>query len=123
MGSHSPLPFENQMEIDSGKLGSSGFVLLDGPQSVKIESNATHVGSVSDYFLSLTNGWDLPSFLRSLSKVLKALKIDFSSNTNPKDSSCSCVVSFPSYLLILTEITSMYHTKKTIKEVKKIDPI
>uniref|UniRef100_A0A7N0TH47 Mediator of RNA polymerase II transcription subunit 13 n=1 Tax=Kalanchoe fedtschenkoi TaxID=63787 RepID=A0A7N0TH47_KALFE len=94
LGSHSPLPFGNQMEIDSGKLGSSGFVLLDCPRSMKIESsNATLVGSVSDYFLSLSNGWDLPNFLKSLSKVLKGLKIDFSSNPNAKDTSNrSCMV-------------------------------
>ncbi|CAM8916712.1 unnamed protein product [Rhodiola kirilowii] len=96
LGSHSPLPFGSQMEIDSGKLGSSGFVLLDCPQSVKIESsNATLVGSISDYFLSLSNGWDLTNFLKSLSKVLKGLKIDVPSNFNSKDTSnCSTMVMY-----------------------------
>lgn len=81
------------MEIESGKLSSCGFVLLDCPQSMKIESsNASLVGSISDYFLSLSNGWDLTSYLKSLSKALRALNSCIS--TNPSEgSNSSCVVS------------------------------
>ncbi|KAK1429059.1 hypothetical protein QVD17_11258 [Tagetes erecta] len=76
LGTHSPQNFGNQTAKDLGKWSSSGFVLLDCPQSMKIESDsASLVGSISDYFLSLSNGWDLTSFLKSLSKVLKALKL------------------------------------------------
>ncbi|GLU19597.1 hypothetical protein SLE2022_358380 [Rubroshorea leprosula] len=76
LGAHSPQSFGNQMEIDSGRGPSPGFVLLDCPQSMKIESsNASLLGSISDYFLSLSNGWDLTSYLKSLSKALKALKL------------------------------------------------
>ncbi|XP_057963111.1 mediator of RNA polymerase II transcription subunit 13 [Malania oleifera] len=86
LGSHSPQSLGNQMEIDSAKSSSPGFVLLDCPQSMKIESsNASLVGSISDYFLSLSNGWDLTSFLRSLSRVLKALKLGSCLTTNPKE--------------------------------------
>ncbi|OMP07507.1 Mediator complex, subunit Med13 [Corchorus olitorius] len=74
------------MEIDSGKWSASGFVLLDCPQSMKIESNnASLLGSISDYFLSLSNGWDLACYLKSLSKALKALKLGQFLSTNQKE--------------------------------------
>ncbi|XWS57231.1 hypothetical protein CRYUN_Cryun09bG0156200 [Craigia yunnanensis] len=86
LGTHSPQSLGNQMEIDSGKWSSSGFVLLDCPQSMKIESsNASLLGSISDYFLSLSNGWDLACYLKSLSKALKALKIGQFLSTNQKE--------------------------------------
>jgi len=83
------------MEIEPSKLSSCGFVLLDCPQSMKIESsNASLVGSVSDYFLSLSNGWDLTSYLKSLSKALRGLKIGSCFSTNSSEgSNSSCLVS------------------------------
>lgn len=83
------------MEKDTGKLSSSGFVLLDCPQSMKIESNNTSLlGSLSDYFLSLANGWNVSSYLKSLSKALKGLKLGSGLNTNQKEGSGSpCMVS------------------------------
>lgn len=83
------------MEIDSGKLSTSGFVMLDCPQSMKIESsNTSLVGSISDYFLSLSNGWDLTSYLKSLSKAVKSLKIGPCVSTNTKEgNSGPCMVS------------------------------
>lgn len=86
LGTHTPQSLGNQMEVDSGKLSSSGFVLLDCPQSMKIESsNSSLLGSISDFFLSLSNGWDLTGFLKSLSKVLKTLKLGSYLATNPKE--------------------------------------
>lgn len=74
------------MEVDSGKWSSCGFVLLECPQAIRIESgNASLVGSISDYFLSLSNGWDLTSYLKSLSKTLKALKLGVCLSTNTKE--------------------------------------
>lgn len=76
------------MEVDSGRRPLSGFVLLDCPQAMKIESrNASLVGSLSDYFLSISNGWDLTSYLKSLSKALKALKLGHCLSTNAKEGS------------------------------------
>ncbi|XP_023529870.1 mediator of RNA polymerase II transcription subunit 13 [Cucurbita pepo subsp. pepo] len=94
LGTHTPHNLGNQMDVDSGKLLSSGFVLLDCPQSMKIDSSsASIVGSISDYLLSLSNGWDLTSYLRSLSKALKALKLSPSMSANPKEgSNGSCMV-------------------------------
>ncbi|XP_039014736.1 LOW QUALITY PROTEIN: mediator of RNA polymerase II transcription subunit 13-like [Hibiscus syriacus] len=94
LGTHSPQSLGNQMEIDSGKWFSSGFVLLDCPQSMKIESsNASLLGSISDFFLCLSNGWDLTCYLKSLSKALKALKIGQFLFTNQKEGiSSPCMV-------------------------------
>ncbi|XP_065878471.1 mediator of RNA polymerase II transcription subunit 13 isoform X2 [Euphorbia lathyris] len=96
LGTHQPQVLGNQMDIDTGKLSSSGFVLLDCPQSMKIESNNTSlVGSISDYFLSLSNGWDLTSYLKSLSKAIKTLKIGPCLSTNQKEgNSGSCMVMY-----------------------------
>ena len=95
LGTHSPLVLGNHMEMESVKLSSCGFVLLDCPQSMKIESsNASLVGSVSDYFLSLSNGWDLTSYLKSLSKALRALNLSSCFSANPTEgSNSSCLVS------------------------------
>ncbi|XP_047318998.1 mediator of RNA polymerase II transcription subunit 13 isoform X2 [Impatiens glandulifera] len=94
LGTHLPQSSGTQMEMDSGKRLPTGFVLLDCPQSMKIESSAASlVGSISDYFLSLSNGWDLQSYLKSLSKVLKALKLGLCTTTNPKEeNSRPCLV-------------------------------
>ncbi|PON98052.1 Mediator complex, subunit Med [Trema orientale] len=94
LGTHLPQSFGNQMEVDSGKCSTAGFVLFDCPQAMRIESgNASLVGSISDYFLSLSNGWDLTSYLKSLSKALKALKLGPCLSTNAKEgSSSSCMV-------------------------------
>lgn len=86
LGTHSPQSLGSEMELDSGKSSTAGFVLLDCPQSMKIESNSASIlGSISDYFLSLSNGWDLTSFLKSLSKVLKTLNLSSCMTTNTKE--------------------------------------
>ncbi|XP_004502200.1 mediator of RNA polymerase II transcription subunit 13 isoform X2 [Cicer arietinum] len=90
LGTHLPLGLGNQMEIEPAKSSTCGFVLLDCPQSMKIESsNASLVGSVSDYFLSLSNGWDLTSYLKSLSKALRALNLSSCFSANPTEGSNS----------------------------------
>ncbi|RID62473.1 hypothetical protein BRARA_E01544, partial [Brassica rapa] len=95
LGTHLPHILGNQMETDAGRLSSSGFVLLDCPQSMKIESNNTSLlGSLSDYFLSLSNGWNVTSYLKSLSKALKGLKLESCLYTNQKEGSATspCIV-------------------------------
>ncbi|XP_021891065.1 mediator of RNA polymerase II transcription subunit 13 isoform X1 [Carica papaya] len=111
LGTHSPQSLGHQMEIDSGKWSSSGFVLLDCPQSMKIESsNASLLGSISDYFLSLSNGWDLTSYLKSLSKALKTLKLGLFLSTSQKEGNSSpCMViyvvcPFPEPIAVLRTI-------------------
>ncbi|XP_009596814.1 mediator of RNA polymerase II transcription subunit 13-like isoform X1 [Nicotiana tomentosiformis] len=111
LGTHSPQCMGNEMEIDSGKNVSSGFVLIDCPQSMKIDSSSTSMlGSISDYFLSLSNGWDLESYLKSLSKVLRNLKPSSCMTMNPKEGSTGpCTViyvvcPFPEPLAVLQTV-------------------
>ncbi|KAJ8562552.1 hypothetical protein K7X08_031004 [Anisodus acutangulus] len=111
LGTHSPQCMGNEMEIDSGKNASSGFVLIDCPQSMKIDSSgASMLGSISDYFLSLSNGWDLESYLKSLSKVLRNLKLTSCMTMNPKEGSTGpCTViyvvcPFPEPLAVLQTV-------------------
>ncbi|KAG2251525.1 hypothetical protein Bca52824_081661 [Brassica carinata] len=95
LGTHLPHILGNQMETDAGRLSLSGFVLLDCPQSMKIESNNTSLlGSLSDYFLSLSNGWNVTSYLKSLSRALKGLKLESCLYTNQKEGSATspCIV-------------------------------
>ncbi|KAL9233602.1 hypothetical protein vseg_008575 [Gypsophila vaccaria] len=94
LGSHTPNAIGNQVEVDTGKCSTSGFVLLESPRSTKIENNtASVVGSMSDYFLSLSNGWDLAYFLKSLTKVLKSLQLGSCLTANAKDGiSSPCTV-------------------------------
>ncbi|KAI3880587.1 hypothetical protein MKW92_020076 [Papaver armeniacum] len=85
LGTHSPQNI-GQMDSGSGKLLSSGFVLIDCPQSMKIESGGTSfMGSISDYLLALSSGWDLKSFLKSLSDVIKTLRIGLNSTIHQKE--------------------------------------
>ncbi|PIN09282.1 hypothetical protein CDL12_18149 [Handroanthus impetiginosus] len=99
------------MEIDSAKVSPSGFVLLDCPQSMKIDSNnASMLGSISDFFLCLSNGWDLTSYLKTLSKVLKTLKLGSSVTMNAKEGNggpCTVVYvvcPFPEPLAVLQTV-------------------
>lgn len=95
LGSHSPQTIGGQMERSFGKWSSSGFVLVDSPQSVKNSSkNASVMGSISDYLVALSKGWDVKSFLKSLSKVLKALKLGPNSTEYQKEATSGpCMVS------------------------------
>ncbi|XP_022860473.1 mediator of RNA polymerase II transcription subunit 13 isoform X3 [Olea europaea var. sylvestris] len=111
LGTHSPQSLGNEMELDSGKISPSGFVLLDSPQSMKIDSsNASMLGSISDYFLCLSNGWDMTSFLKTLSKVLKTLKLGSCMTTNAKEGNTGpCTViyvvcPFPEPLAVLQTV-------------------
>ncbi|XP_021867219.1 mediator of RNA polymerase II transcription subunit 13 isoform X2 [Spinacia oleracea] len=94
LGSHSPHTVGNQMDVDSGKCPTSGFILLDVPRSMKVESTtATGMGSISDFYHSLSSGWDLASYLSSLAKVLKTLQLGSSLAANAKEgNSCPCTV-------------------------------
>ncbi|KAL8555994.1 hypothetical protein ACS0TY_003706 [Phlomoides rotata] len=110
LGTHAPQSIGNEMEIDSGKI-SPGFVLLDCPQSMKIDTNnASMLGSISDYFLCLSNGWDLTSYLKTLSKVLKTLKFGSPVTVNAKEGNggpCTVVYvvcPFPEPLAVLQTV-------------------
>ncbi|KAL6517268.1 hypothetical protein OROMI_032969 [Orobanche minor] len=110
LGTHAPQNLGNEMEIGSGKI-SPGFVFLDCPQSMKIDSNsASMLGSVSDYFLCLSNGWDVTSYLKTLSNVLKTLKLGSSVSMKAKEGNggqCTVVYvvcPFPDPLAVLQTV-------------------
>uniref|UniRef100_A0A1D1ZKE6 Mediator of RNA polymerase II transcription subunit 13 n=1 Tax=Anthurium amnicola TaxID=1678845 RepID=A0A1D1ZKE6_9ARAE len=88
LGSHSPqVNGGGQMEQVSGKYASSGFILVDCPQSVKVaSSNISAISSITDFFVALENGWDVKSFLKALTKALKTLKLGLCSTINQKES-------------------------------------
>ncbi|XP_058103090.1 mediator of RNA polymerase II transcription subunit 13 isoform X2 [Magnolia sinica] len=94
LGTHSPQIIGGQMEPGSGKWSSSGFVFVECPQSMKIAgTNASIMGSVSDYLVALSKAWDVRSFLKSLSKALKTLRLGSNSMANQKEgNSGPCIV-------------------------------
>lgn len=108
LGTHLAQNFGNEMDVDSGKASSSGFVLLECPQSMKMDSRSSSIlGSISDYFLSLSNGWDVSSYLKSLSRILKNLNLGSCMTTKGKEGNSGpytviyVVCPFPEPLAIL----------------------
>ncbi|XP_072986939.1 mediator of RNA polymerase II transcription subunit 13 [Typha latifolia] len=94
LGTHSPHINGGQTEFAPGKCLPSGLVLVDCPQQVKISgSHLTAISSISDYFLALYKGWNMKSFVNSLTKVIKDLKLASSCSANQKEgSSGPCTV-------------------------------
>lgn len=86
LGTHSPQISGTQMELSPGKYLPSGLVLVDCPQQLKIASNSAFaISSTSDYFQALAKGWDRKSFISSLSKVLRDLKLAAHSTVPQKE--------------------------------------
>lgn len=111
LGTHTPQNVGAQMDLASGKWASSGFVMIDCPQSMKMESGkASIMGSISDYLLALSNAWEMRSFLKSLSNVLKGLRLGANSTTNQKEGSNApgmviyVVCPFPEPLAVLQTV-------------------
>ncbi|KAJ8471301.1 hypothetical protein OPV22_025644 [Ensete ventricosum] len=94
LGSHTPHFSGGQMELPTGACMSSGLVLVDCPQQVKVSRNHVNiVSSIRDFFLSLSKSWNPKSFIRSLTKVIKDLKLASSFSVNQKEcSSGPCTV-------------------------------
>ncbi|XP_018684609.1 mediator of RNA polymerase II transcription subunit 13 isoform X1 [Musa acuminata AAA Group] len=94
LGSHTPHYSGGQMELPTGACMSSGLVLVDCPQQVKVSRNHVNiVSSIRDFFLSLSKSWSPKSFIRSLTKVIKDLKLASSFSVNQKEcSSGPCTV-------------------------------
>ena len=81
------------MDQTSGR--TSGLVLMECPQSLKTTSNnISSLSSVSDFFIALESSWDIQSYLKSLAKTLKNLKLTSSSGISHKEiKGGSCMVS------------------------------
>ncbi|KAL6846903.1 hypothetical protein ACP4OV_022756 [Aristida adscensionis] len=88
LGSHSPQNSGGQTEVSPGKYLSSGLVLVECPDQVKVgSSHLSSISSISDYLQSLSKHWSVKSFVTSLARILKDMKLTSSISTNQKESS------------------------------------
>ncbi|KAG9454603.1 hypothetical protein H6P81_007507 [Aristolochia fimbriata] len=87
LGSHLPHQVSGgQMDLASDRCLPSGFCLVDCPQNLKTtSSNSTLMGSVSDFIIALSKGWDVRNYLLSLSKAVKTLKFGLNSAVHQKE--------------------------------------
>ncbi|KAJ4755679.1 Mediator of RNA polymerase II transcription subunit 13 [Rhynchospora pubera] len=94
LGTHSSQMSGGQMELSGHKASSSGLFLVEVPQQMKnCRSHFTSVSSISDFFMSLSKGWSVKSFINSLTKVIRDLKFTPNSSLNQKESNGSpCTV-------------------------------
>lgn len=88
LGAHSPQLSGGQRESSPGTTLSSGLMLVDCPEQVKISINHLNVfSSINDYFLSLSKSWNPKDFTRSLTKIIKDIKLTSSTWVNQKENS------------------------------------
>lgn len=94
LGSHTPQINGGLMESSSGKLLSSGLLLVNCPQELKVSSsNMLSVSSMTDYFDALSKYWNVKGYLNSVKKVLKDLKLAANPLPNQKERNIGpCVV-------------------------------
>ncbi|KAG8086379.1 hypothetical protein GUJ93_ZPchr0010g8621 [Zizania palustris] len=94
LGTHSPPNSGGQMELSPGKYLPSGLVLIECPDQVKIgNSHSSSISSISEYLQALSKNWTVTSFLTSLARTIKDIKLNSSILTNQKESSSgSCTV-------------------------------
>lgn len=88
LGTHSPQHGGGQMEHSPGKYLPSGLVLVECPDQVKTRSShSISVSSVAEYFQALSKNWSVNSFVTSLARIIKDIKLTSSISTNQKESS------------------------------------
>ncbi|KAL0905396.1 hypothetical protein M5K25_023813 [Dendrobium thyrsiflorum] len=86
LGSHTPQINGGLMESSSGKLSSSGLLLVNCPQELKVaSSNMLSISSITDYFVALSKCWNVKGYLNSVKKVLKDLKLAANPSPNHKE--------------------------------------
>ncbi|KAJ0968234.1 hypothetical protein J5N97_025151 [Dioscorea zingiberensis] len=114
LGTHSPQISGSQMELSPGKYLPSGLVLVDCPQQVKVTSNSVSAtSSTKDYFQALAKGWDRRSFIKSLTKVLKDLKLVANSTVTQKEGTAGSITvvyvvcPFPEPISVLQTLIEM----------------
>ena len=84
------------MELSPGKYLPSGLVLVECPDQLKKVGNnyLSPISSISDYLLAFSKHWGVKSFVTSVSRILRDIKLTSSISTNQKDSSSGpCTVS------------------------------
>ncbi|XP_020677957.1 mediator of RNA polymerase II transcription subunit 13 isoform X1 [Dendrobium catenatum] len=86
LGSHTLQINGGLMESSSGKLSSSGLLLVNCPQELKVaSSNMLSISSITDYFVALSKCWNVKGYLNSVKKVLKGLKLAANPSPNHKE--------------------------------------
>lgn len=86
LGSHTPQINGGLMDSSSGKLSSSGFLLVNCPQELKVgSSNMLSISSITNYFDALSKCWNVKGYLNSVKKVLKDLKLASNPLPNHKE--------------------------------------
>lgn len=75
------------MELSPGKYLSSGLVLTECPDQVKIgNGHSSSISSTSEYLQALSRNWTVKSFVTSLTRVIKDIKLNSSILANQKES-------------------------------------
>jgi mediator of RNA polymerase II transcription subunit 13 len=77
------------MELSPGKYLPSGLVLVECPDQVKKvgSSHLSPISSISDYLQAFSKHWSVKSYLTSVSRILRDIKLTSSISTNQKESS------------------------------------
>ena len=76
------------MEQSPGKYLPSGLVLVECPDQVKTSGSHTiSVSSVTEYLQALSKSWSVKSFVTSLARIIKDIKLTSNISTNQKESS------------------------------------
>ena len=111
LGTHSPQHSGGQIEQSPGKYLPSGLVLVECPDQLKTRgSHSVSISSVTEYFQALSKSWSVKSFLSSLARIIKDIKLTLNISTNQKESSnIPCTVrpfTFSSFSTFLIQGTS-----------------
>ncbi|KAF7004086.1 hypothetical protein CFC21_019335 [Triticum aestivum] len=88
LGTHSPQHSGGQVEQSPGKYLPSGLVLVECPDQLKTRgSHSVSISSVTEYFQALSKSWSVKSFVSSLARIIKDIKLTLNISTNQKESS------------------------------------
>ncbi|XP_044968116.1 mediator of RNA polymerase II transcription subunit 13-like isoform X1 [Hordeum vulgare subsp. vulgare] len=88
LGTHSPQHSGGQIDQSPGKYLPSGLVLVDCPDQLKTSgSHSVSISSVTEYFQALSKSWSVKSFISSLARIIKDIKLTLNISTNQKESS------------------------------------
>ena len=91
------------MELSPGKYLPSGLVLVECPEQLKKVGCGylSAISSTSDYVQAFSKHWSVKSFVTSISRILKDIKLTSNISTNQKESSSGpCTVRPFSFLFL-----------------------
>lgn len=111
LGTHSPQNSGGQMELSPGKYLPSGLVLVECPDQVKKvgSGHLSPISSINDCLQVFSKHWSVKSFVTSVSRILRDIKLTSSISTNQKESSSGpCTVRPFSFLFSFPSTLFMY---------------